>query len=178
MGPVRRADRGFTIIEIMIVMLLIAVMSSLAIPFYLKNTARAHRTEATVVLNKVRQYFVSMYNDQGTFFSRPGGVNMAANGSVSAWNPAGAPAAFGLWNTHAAGWEDMPFPPEGQIKMRYQYTVDSANQVTMYVCGIFPGFGAATITCGDGTISGNYSYQETLQKTTPTGIVEYPSPGF
>jgi prepilin-type N-terminal cleavage/methylation domain-containing protein len=183
MRKTRRKARGFTIIEIMIVVMIIGIISSLAIPFYLKTTARAHRTEVSVVLNKLRQYFVNMYNDQSNFFAHPGGFEMAHVGAKSAWNPTSAPGPGGSWVPTAHGWLDMPFPPEGNIKLRYRYSVDAPDQMTFYVCGVFPGFGAPAYNCGadDGTvgaISGNYQYQESLQGVTTTGVAEFPAPGF
>jgi prepilin-type N-terminal cleavage/methylation domain-containing protein len=183
MRNARRRSRGFTLIEVMIVAMLLGILSSLAIPFYLKTTARAYRTEVNVVVNKVRQYFMNMYNDQSTYFANPGGFDMGHVGAVSAWNPPSAPGPGGTWTNSAHGWVDMPFPPEGNIKLRYRYSVDAANQLTFYVCGMFPGFGAATYNCGtdDGTVgalSGNYQYQESLQANTTTGVAEYPAPGF
>src|SRR5205823_3020215 len=114
----------------------------------------------------------------GTYSATPGGVDMSP-GHTSAWNPAGAPGPGGQWNNHASGWEDIPFPPEGNIKLRYRYSVDLANQITFYVCGTFPGFGAPEFDCGSG-MTGNYKYVETLigTSTADTFPQELPSPGF
>src|SRR5438067_492770 len=159
--------RGFTLIEVMIVVMLIGIISGLAIPYYQKMTARAHRSEVPVVLNKLRQYFINLYNDTGRYVTPQNGV---AIGEASSWNPPGNPGPGGQWAPHAAGWEDIPFPPEGNIKLRYQYSVDTGDQMTFYICGIFPGFGDAAQPCGlHGELLGNYTYQETLKGTTTLG---------
>jgi len=178
-----RRSRGFTMVEVMLVVMILGIISGIAIPFYLKTTARAHRTEVNVVLNKVRQYFMNIYNDQSNYFANPGGFDMSHAGRVSAWNPASVPGPGGQWSNAGHGWVDMPFPPEGNIKLRYRYSVDASDQLTFYVCGMFPGFGDATHDCGtdDGTVgamSGNYEYQESLQANTVLGVAEYPAPGF
>jgi prepilin-type N-terminal cleavage/methylation domain-containing protein len=178
MRNVRRAARGFTLIEVMIVAMLIGVLASIAIPFYQKMTARAHRSEVPVILNKLRQYFVNLYNDSGSYAAKPGGQDMTI-GHNSAWNPITSPGPGGQWLPHGIGWEDMPFPPEGNIKLRYQYSVEANDQMTFYVCGIFPGFGDATQPCGKvGDMLGNYAYQESLAGVTTTGVAEFPAPGF
>src|ERR1700682_4337980 len=63
------AHRGFTLMEIMLVVLIISIMSSLAIPYYLHMSGRASRSEAQVVLSKMRVYFVNLYENQGTFLT-------------------------------------------------------------------------------------------------------------
>src|SRR2546430_16722278 len=177
----RNPARGFTMIEIMLVVVIIGIISSIAIPYYQKTSARAYRAEVLVVLNKIRQHFIGLYNDQNTFVSSPGGISMGV-GSKSAWNPGGMPGPSGAWLNSAKGWVDMPFPPEGNIKLRYRYTVDAADQMTFYVCGIFPGFGPPdAYPCGadDGTtgaITGNYMYQESLKSTATDGVAGFPGP--
>jgi prepilin-type N-terminal cleavage/methylation domain-containing protein len=175
----RTAARGFTLIEIMLVIMIIGIISSLAIPMYQRAASRALRAEVPVVLGKLRQHFITQYNDNGTFFARPEGVNMAAIDAVSSWNPASLPGPGGQWNAHAAGWGDVPFPPEGNLKLRYQYSIEGPDQMTLHACGVFPGFGEPTISCGKPPrILGNYYYVQSLQGVLPLDEVEYPKPNF
>jgi prepilin-type N-terminal cleavage/methylation domain-containing protein len=180
MRTVRRPARGFTLIEIMIVVMIIGIIASLAVPFYQRTAARAHRSEIPVVLGKLRQHFINQYNDNGTFYARPDGVDMAHNGAVSSWNPVGSdPGPGGTWALHAAGWGEVPFPPEGNIKLRYQYFIEASDKMTFYVCGVFPGYGAATLPCGkDPQIHGNYMYVQQLEGPLPLDEDEFPKPNF
>src|ERR1700694_6166676 len=107
------AHRGFTLMEIMLVVLIIGIMSSLAIPYYLHMSGRASRSEAQVVLSKMRVYFVNLYENQGTFLT---GTQSA--GYLSAANPSSTTIPIGQgapWEPNAAGWADFTFPPEGNI---------------------------------------------------------------
>src|ERR1700759_4291630 len=63
----RRAQGGFTLIEIMLVVVIIGILSSLAIPLYIRATARAYRSESQQVLSKLEVYFRSVYlNSNGS----------------------------------------------------------------------------------------------------------------
>jgi prepilin-type N-terminal cleavage/methylation domain-containing protein len=61
------ARRGFTLVEVMLVVLIIGIVTSLAIPGFQKATARARRTEAMVALSKMQMYFVNLFENQGNF---------------------------------------------------------------------------------------------------------------
>jgi prepilin-type N-terminal cleavage/methylation domain-containing protein len=158
------AHRGFTLMEIMLVVLIIGIMSSLAIPYYLHMSGRASRSEAQVVFGKLRVYFINLYENQGTFLT---GSQTASNTTI----PIGQPAA---WEPNAAGWTDFPFPPEGAIKMRYMYQITASNALTLIACGNFPGLGPLTYNCGNGLV-GNYFYQEFYQGATALTPIEFPS---
>src|SRR3954464_11114375 len=159
----RRHDRGFTLVELMIVVALIGVISSLAIPNYLKFTARSQRAEMLETVSKMKLYFKGSYDNGGSFVT----PSTPAAGAQSAVNPdptivpVGQPAS---WYNHLAGWTELPFPPEGALRMRYAYTPDVAT-VTIDVCGSFPGMGPNVVPCaasGGGSMTGNYRYIEVM----------------
>jgi prepilin-type N-terminal cleavage/methylation domain-containing protein len=63
----RRRQQGFTLIEVMLVVVIIGIISSLAIPFYSRASARAYRAESQIVLSKLELYFRNTYQSNGTF---------------------------------------------------------------------------------------------------------------
>lgn len=73
--PIRRGARGFTLIEVMITVAIIAILSSLAYPSYRDYVTRARLTDAVTGLTSMRanmeRYFQDnrTYLDAGTFTS-------------------------------------------------------------------------------------------------------------
>jgi len=168
MGPnrarrCRTPTRGFTIIELMIVVMVMGVLTSLAIPYYQKLTARSRRSEMHNVVSKIRMQMIYLYQQNGQF-------PVPASGSASSWNPAdpvtGTPA-LGLaadWKSNAPDWKELP-TMDGAVRMRYQYTVtNSAKTLTLTAVGAFPG------------ISSTYTYSESWNGADPAGTpVEFPT---
>lgn len=60
-------NRGFTLIELMIVVAIIGVLASIAIPQYQNYTARAQVSEALSVLSGVKARLAEEYAFEGTF---------------------------------------------------------------------------------------------------------------
>ena len=75
----------------MLVVMIIGIISSLAIPFYQRTAARAHRSEIPVIVGKLRQYFINYYQDNGTYFSSPASLDFRHPNATSSWNPPGEP---------------------------------------------------------------------------------------
>jgi prepilin-type N-terminal cleavage/methylation domain-containing protein len=143
-----RAQRGFSLMEIMLVMVIIGILASFAIPFYTRFSARAHRAEAQLVISHMRSYFVGYYQNNGRFPPVPSG---AAASSYNPPYPGGVPVGQpALWVATDTDWLDVP-SPDGACRLRYQYAVpDPAGQTLLLTAvGDFPGLGS-------------YSYLETI----------------
>ncbi len=59
--------RGFTLIEVMIVVAIIAVISAVAYPSYQSYILRAHRTDAKAALSNAAQRMERFYTEKLTF---------------------------------------------------------------------------------------------------------------
>jgi prepilin-type N-terminal cleavage/methylation domain-containing protein len=154
-----RLQRGFTLIEIMLVVVIIGILSSLAIPYYTRASARAYRSEALTTIGKLELYFKNIYENQGNF----NGIAVVTSPDVMPDPLNAVPVGTGAdWTPRAGqGWDDLPFPPQGNIRMRYLYAVDNSAtppQVTISACGSFPGFGPTTIVFGSKGAKCNYLY--------------------
>lgn len=57
----RRASRGFTLIELMITIAVIGILASIAIPSYTSYVARGNRAEARAALLEAQQYMERFY---------------------------------------------------------------------------------------------------------------------
>jgi type IV pilus assembly protein PilA len=177
----RRQARGFTLVELMIVVAVIGVIASLAIPNYMRFTAKTKRSEMLETVSKLKMSFKNGYDNTGNFATS----STAAVGALSSINPSSAVAVGqpASWNPQAAGWSDFQFPPEGAIKMRYWYTIQplgvgGAQDVIITVCGSFAGMGAVTPICPAGmTGTANYRYDETFHSNGTSDISENP-PGL
>ena len=173
----QRQDRGFTLVELMIVVAVIGVIATIAIPGYMRFTARAHRAEMMETVSKIKLHFKNVYDNTGTFVSGATPVI----GTASAVNPTAAAVQVGqpaLWDSTATGWTDLSFPPDGPVRMRYSYTITAPDTLVIQVCGMFSALGGTPIACavGAGGGSANYSYQETFSGSGVSTVVE--NPGF
>src|SRR5512132_3864652 len=162
----RRHSRGFTLIELMIVVSLIGILVAIAIPGYQRITARSHRTEMLDLIGKFKAHFKSVYDSQGTF---AGPDTIAADPGVSAMNPDPALAPIGQpakWDPAKLGWSGVSCGLDGGGRMRDWYELGPAvggkiTDVTFHACGSRPGLGDVTLICAEG-VTGNYRYSETF----------------
>lgn len=97
----RSRQSGFTLVELMVVAIIVAILAAVAIPLMSGNKKRAMGTEAEAALGTVRSQLRAMYAETGSYLVKPDktalGVGSVTNVPlVSAsdmqgryWNPDG-----------------------------------------------------------------------------------------
>lgn len=89
----RRLQNGFTLIEVMIVVAIIALIVTIAYPSYLEHVARSKRAQAQAAIMKTIQLQERFYTVNGTYATNaqlPGLFGLAAGPVYSGENPADA----------------------------------------------------------------------------------------
>jgi type IV pilus assembly protein PilA len=106
-----KRQRGFTLIEMMIVVAIIALLATIAIPNYINFQLRAKTSEAKSNLGAIRTCEEAYKAENDVYL---------ACGSNPASVPSGTKAA---WTSTAAGWTDIGFEPKGEVYYQYAVTV-------------------------------------------------------
>ncbi|QIC64500.1 prepilin-type N-terminal cleavage/methylation domain-containing protein [Acinetobacter schindleri] len=75
-GSRRSMQAGFTLIELMITVAIIAILAAIVLPNYSNYVVRAHRTDAQAAMLNLAQYMESQYNAS---FSYPAESNIPSS---------------------------------------------------------------------------------------------------
>jgi type IV pilus assembly protein PilE len=70
----RQRTRGFTLIELMITLVIVAILAGIAVPSYRNYVLRSHRIEATAALLKVAAAQEKFYLQNNTYTDNVGDV--------------------------------------------------------------------------------------------------------
>lgn len=79
----RKSKSGFTLVELMLVAVIVAILAAAAIPLMSGNKKRAMATEAEAALGTIRSSLRAMYADTGSYALDPNGTAIAAGASVA-----------------------------------------------------------------------------------------------
>jgi prepilin-type N-terminal cleavage/methylation domain-containing protein len=129
--PRRLARRGFTLLELMVVVAIVGMLSSIAIPSYTRVNLRARAAERATVMAAISRAVQTVVQTQQQV---PGGL------WTGIWNPPGAPgSAKRPFDWTLAGWTQLPMVVEGNAYYTYQFVaVDggAAGVTTLDVFGV------------------------------------------
>ena len=76
----RAKSKGFSLIELMIVVAIIGIIAAIAYPSYTKYVQRSHRAEITEVMVEAAQTFERLYSKSGTYID-----NTVVNPASNSW---------------------------------------------------------------------------------------------
>ncbi|MBV8757307.1 MAG: prepilin-type N-terminal cleavage/methylation domain-containing protein [Deltaproteobacteria bacterium] len=121
-----RAQRGFTIIELMIVVVIIGILAAVAIPMFMNHMNRSKASEAMLQLNKMAidaktYYFANTKYPQGTAAVLPGADGAACASANKRFAVSSAWAADSVWL-------DLGFQVDEPNMFSYHFTSNSLTQ--------------------------------------------------
>jgi type IV pilus assembly protein PilE len=82
MSPSRMRVQGFTLVEVMITVVIIAILSAIAYPNYREHIARGKRAQAKASLAQAQQWLERHYSENYSYAKTAGGTDINADGGV------------------------------------------------------------------------------------------------
>jgi prepilin-type N-terminal cleavage/methylation domain-containing protein len=117
-----RAPRGFTLVELMLVVAIIGILSSVALPGYMAMQLRSRSAERPLLTSAVARALGDVIQARQA---------IPAGGMLGDWNPAGTPGrAKRRFTWNAAGWNQLPMIIQGDVYYSYRFLVQDNSAAT------------------------------------------------
>ena len=112
-----KREAGFTLMELMIVIIIIGVLAAIAIPSFNVYIKRSRASEATTFLGEIRQRQESYRSEFGQYCAVSGTTYAAMlPNPVPRAVPNSQPFS---WNPMAANWDQLGAAPDGPVRFVY-----------------------------------------------------------
>ena len=126
----RKRSKGFTLIELMIVVAIIAILAAIAIPQYKKFQLKAKTAEAKANLGSIRSCEEAYAAENDVYVT-------------AAWNPSGNPTTTKQNWASSTYFDSIGFEPAGQVYYGYGVVAGSSSSL-----GSAPSNGTASVNNG------------------------------
>ncbi len=83
MSKFHRSQKGFTLIELMIVVVIIGILAALAIPRFMRATTKSKQSEAKNILKQIYVMERSYFQEKDVYFSPGGAVTVQPGGTIA-----------------------------------------------------------------------------------------------
>jgi type IV pilus assembly protein PilA len=140
----RRHGRGFTLVELMIVVAIIAVLAILAVVGYRKLITSSHTSEATQMIGSIRVAQETFHSETGQYANISPGIGLGSlyptqndppnDKKQTSWGMACGSCA------DPQAWNRLPVHPDGAVRFAYATVAGVANTAPgVAVPAQFPG---------------------------------------
>ena len=140
----KRKNVGFTLIEIMMVVIIIGILAAIAIPSYSEYLIRSRITQATSGLSEKRVRMEQFFQDNHLYFQAAAGGNPAVSSQACANDTASSTYFDFSCPTLTA--TTYTLTATGKSSMAgFTYTLNQAN--VKATTAVVSGWGTAPVTC-------------------------------